>query len=388
MKYDIFISYSSKDQAKVSSYVSFLRRHGYSVWIDQVGISHGHEFPEEITKAIQNCSILLFFSSINSNSSKWVKRELVFADKHNKMILPICLDPSEYNQSLQLLLSGVEHIEEFSKSEEDVKKTILISVEREIGNKDHQESCPVTKQVCPIEGRNNNTSPFVQEQINVANSRLASKYEIRCEAFVFTALCEAIWLIIIGCCLIPIGILSHTFSLFVSTVVAYFLAMYTTHLSTNSFYVPGWYNRHLTTYGALILAMDFFITVACLSISSAFSIGVITSLLFFFCSILGSIGIICLYRLRRLGYYILWIDSVIFAASSYNLWSDNLKFIGPASLFLLFAFAMLILTYTLKLRFNGSSTWGLLFGKEKDSEDQEPSIVELFLMKIWINLYK
>ena len=387
MKYDIFISYSSKDQAKVSSYVDFLRRHGYSVWIDQVGISHGHEFPEEIVKAIQNCSILLFFSSINSNSSKWVKREIVFADKHNKMILPICLDPSEYNQSLQLLLSGVEHVEEFSKSEEDVKKAILISVEREIGNKDHQELCPVTKQVCPIEGLNN-TSPSVQEQITVANSRLALKYRIRCEAFVFTALCEAVWLIIIGCCLISIGILSHTFSLFVSTVVAYFFAMYTTHLSTNSVYVPGWYNRHLTTYGALILAMDFFITAACLSISSIFSIGIVTSLLFFFCSILGAIGIVCLYRLRRLGYYILWIDSVVFAVSSYNLWSDNLKFIGPASLFLLYAFAMLILTYTLKLRFNGSSTWGLLFGKEKDSKDQEPSIVERLLFKIWINLYK
>jgi len=49
---------------------------------------------------------------------------------------------------------------------------------------------------------------------------------------------------------------------------------------------------------------------------------------------------------------------------------------------------MMVLTYTLKLRFNGSSTWGLLFGKDKGKKDQGPSIVERFLFKVWVKLYK
>lgn len=388
MEYDIFISYSSKDHKVVSSYANFLRSYGYAVWIDQVDISHGHEFPEEITKAIQGCSILLFFSSEYSNASKWVRREIVYADKQNKTILPICLDNAEYNQSLQLLLSGVEHIDAANKSLDGIKKILLTSIEREIGNKENKNLCPVISKSCPIGKTDNINVSSVQERKNKANNRVTLKYRIRCEAFVFTSLCEAIWLLIIGCPFVALRLLTHTISLFVCTVIAFFLAIYTTHLSTNSIYVPGWYNRHLTSYGALILAMDFFASAACFSISIAFSIGVLTSLLLFLCSILGIICIICIYRLKRIGYYLLWLDTMLLTASTYSLWASNIRLIGMLSLFVLFAFAMMVLIYTLKLRFNGSSTWGLLFGKDKGQKDQGPNIVERFLFKVWVKLYK
>ena len=81
-------------------------------------------------------------------------------------------------------------------------------------------------------------------------------------------------------------------------------------------------------------------------------------------------------------------DTALFTASTYNLWASNIRLIGMLCLFVLFAFAMMVLTYTLKLRFNGSSTWGLLFGKDKSEKDQGPSIVERFLFKVWAKLYK
>jgi hypothetical protein len=388
MEYDIFISYSSKDHKVVSNYANFLREKGYAVWIDQVDISHGHEFPEEITKAIQGCSILLFFSSQHSNASKWVKREIVYADNQNKTILPIRLDNAEYNRSLQLLLSGVEHIDAVNKTFDEIKNILLASLEREIGNHESGKLCPVISKSCPIGKTDDNIVPSFQKTINEPNWRETLKYRIRCEAFVFTSLCEAIWLLIIGCPLVVLGLLTHTISLFVCTVVAYFLAIYTTHLSTNSFYVPGWYNRHLTSYGALILAMDFFVSAACFSISIAFSIDVLTSLPLFACSILGIICILCIYRLKRIGYYLLWIGTILLPASTYNLWASNIRIIGMVSLFVLLVIAMMMLTYTLKLRFNGSSTWGLLFGNENGHKDQRPSIVERFLLKVWVKLYK
>lgn len=385
--YEIFISYSSKDKEVVTGYSDYLQSQGYEVWIDHEGISHGHTFPNAIASAIQNSRLVLFFSSRDSNASKWVKREIVFADNHDKTIIPIKLDDSEYDQSLQLLLSGVEHINASQDESELVKQELLKSIIKEIGPRSAKELCPVISKPCPVE-KVSTTDPYALERINEANRRMAFRNRIRSEAFVFTALCEGIWLILFGLVLMHVGVLTHSLSMFIATVAAYFLSIYTTHMSTNSFYVPGWYNRHLTTYGALIIAMDFFVTAGCLSIASTFSINLLTALCFFVCSLIGLIGMACIFRLKKAGYYLLWLDTVLFTASSYSLWSENIRIWGMAGLFLLLVLAMLILTSLMKLRYNGSSTWGLLFGKETDGGDSSPSAIERFLLGIWFRIYR
>ncbi|MBO4822721.1 MAG: toll/interleukin-1 receptor domain-containing protein [Prevotella sp.] len=385
MKYSIFISYSRKDKEIVAPYAEFLRSHGYSVWIDLEDLPAGHAFPEEIVNAIKECKILLFFSSTHSNGSKWVKREVVYADQQDKLILPIRLDDSEYHSSLQLLLSGVEHIDTLRKKPNVVMNELLSSLEKEIGLNTDGELCPIVNKKCPKP--NSSTDSFVQEKLKSANRIQLFKYQTKCEALVFTALCEAIWLLILGFVLIPPGILSHALSLFVCGAMAFFLSIYTTHLSTSSMIVPGWYNRHLTTYGALILTMDFFVSTACLSISGLFSTRVSIALLFFFESIIGIIGIYLIYRLKKTGYYILWIDVLLFAGSSITLWSVKHRVVGVIGTLIVLSLAMLILTYTLKLRKNGSSTWGLLFGEKTHQADQRPSAIERFLLSIWVRLF-
>lgn len=386
MVYDVFISYSSKDSQKVNAYADMLRSNGYSVWVDQTDISHGHEFPEEITKAIQECGLLVFFSSKHSNASKWVKREIVYADKQDKTILPICLDDTEYNSSLQLLLSGVEHIDAATRSEDAVFSDVLSAIGKEIGLKNDLNCCPIIKKDCPV-GNYKTVDFSVQERISTANQRMALKYRIRCEAFVFTALCEMLWVLIIGSILLATGTLNHTFSLLICTTISYFLCIYATHLSTNSLLVPGWYNRHLTSYGALILGMNFFITTLCMGISAIFCIGIVNALPIIISSLVGCLGIACIYRQKKVGYYLLWIDTFLFSASCIPLWSPDMKILGTCIVLLVVCFFMSVLTYTLKLRFNGSSTWGVLFGKDSNHNDQEPSKIENFLMKIWTKLY-
>ena len=386
MKYSIFISYSRKDREKVVPYAEFLRSHGYSVWIDLEDLPAGHAFPEEIVNAIKDCKILLFFSSIHSNDSKWVKREVVYADQQDKLILPIRLDDSEYHSSLQLLLSGVEHIDTSTKKPGAVLKELLSTIEKEIGSNTEGELCPIVKEKCP-KPKSISTDSYVKEKLNSANRIQFFKYQTKCEALVFTALCEAIWLLILGLVLIPPGILSHALSLFVCGTMAFFLSIYTTHLSTNSLIVPGWYNRHLTTYGALILTMDFFVSTACLSISGLFSVRFSTALLFFIESIIGIIAIYLIYRLKKAGYYILWIEVLLFTMASVTLWSVKHRVIGAIGTLIVLSLAMLILTYTLKLRKNGSSTWGLLFGEKTHQEDQRPSSIERFLLSIWARLF-
>ncbi len=381
MNYDIFISYSRRDKKTVVPFAEFLRSHGYSVWIDMDELPVGHAFPEEIVKAITGCKILLFFSSKNSNDSKWVKREVVFADQQNKIILPVLIDDSEYHQSLQLLFSGVEHVDTMKKKPDDVMKELLSSIETEIGSNKEGQRCPIVNNICP--NHNLDTASYVQDKLNFANRLQFYKYQARCEAFVFTSLCETIWLLIFGLILIPTGILSHTLSLYVCGSVAFFLSIYSTHLSTNSSIVPGWYNRHLTTYGALILTMDFFVTSACLSISGLFSVGLPVAALFFIESIIGIISIYCIFRQKRIGYYMLWIEVLLFSVSSITLWPANYRVIGIIGLVVVFSLAMLLLTYTLRLRKNGNSSWGLLFGEKSHQEDQKPSALEKILLMVW-----
>lgn len=387
MNHDIFISYSSKDEKVVSKYANILQTYGYDVWIDHEGLSHGHEFPNQIADAIQGCKLLLFFSSKNSNQSKWVIREVVYADKQDKTIIPIKLDTCDYNKSLQLLLSGIEHLEASIGSQENVMNMLLKVIMKEIGQRGEKDLCPVISKSCPIEKpRIIDNDAF--EKISEANRRLAFRNRIKNEAFIFTALCELIWLLLLGVPLILLGVLSSSLSLYICTILAFFLAIYTTHISTNSLYVPGWYNRHLTTYGALIIALDFFVSTTCISVSLAFCGVLYTSLLLFLSSIIGIVGIACIFRLKMVGYFVLWLDTLLFTASTYCIWTNEIRFWGMISLLLILSMAMAILTYTLKLRYNGSSTWGLLFGKEKNKKDSAPSKIEQFLLIIWSKIYK
>ena len=386
MAWDIFISYSSRDKKKVTPYADKLKKDGYKVWIDQLDISHGHEFPEEITKAIQECGLLLFFSSVESNLSKWVRREVIYADKLNKPILPVCLDNTEYNQSLQLLLSGVEHIDA-SKEIGTVYPILLSAITKELGTRDAKELCPIVLKECPT-GKISKEGNRVKGLVGKANERISHRHMLRAQAFVFAALCEFIWLFIIGIPLLTWRITNNSYAILTSSAISFFLSIYATHLSTQSYYVPGWYNRNLTSYGALIITLEGFITLMSFFFVSTIESFDITHLLYDGVSVLGIIAMIMIFRLRKQGYYLLCIIGVLIPAFSYSLWEDKYKILGITSLALAYLFLLLVLTATLQLRYKGTSNWGLLFGKTEIKKDQLPSSIERILLKLWSKIYR
>ena len=110
MEYDIFISYSRKDTQIVDQFVDRLKQAGYSVWIDLEGIHSGEQFTKIIAKAIKNSAVVVFFSSANSNSSNWTVMEIGYALKKGKTIIPIRLDDSEYEDSIDFLLTLIDFI--------------------------------------------------------------------------------------------------------------------------------------------------------------------------------------------------------------------------------------------------------------------------------------
>ena len=110
MEYDVFISYSRKDTTIVDQFVDRLKQAGYSVWIDLEGIHSGEQFTKIIAKAIKNSAVVVFFSSANSNSSNWTVMEIGYALKKGKTIIPIRLDDSEYEDSIDFLLTLIDFI--------------------------------------------------------------------------------------------------------------------------------------------------------------------------------------------------------------------------------------------------------------------------------------
>ena len=99
--FDVFISYSHQDKEVAERICTLLDQYGISHWIDRDGVRHGEDFKEDIVDAIIGSKILLFISSVNSNKSRNTVKEVGLAEKSNKVILPVRIDDSPYNKSLE-----------------------------------------------------------------------------------------------------------------------------------------------------------------------------------------------------------------------------------------------------------------------------------------------
>lgn len=123
MKYDIFISYSTKDREKVQYFVNDLRKQGYNLWMDKDGIRSGDpSFKKTLVNAIENSQLVLFFSSCNSNNSDWTAKEIGIAVEEHKYIIPLKLDSTQYSESVRYDLVNCDFID---YSSERYKKTAL-----------------------------------------------------------------------------------------------------------------------------------------------------------------------------------------------------------------------------------------------------------------------
>jgi hypothetical protein len=72
--FDIFISYSKKDQEKAKPLADALKKQGWSVWWDPE-IPPGRSFDEVIEEALKSAKCLIVLWSKNSVKSRWVKNE-------------------------------------------------------------------------------------------------------------------------------------------------------------------------------------------------------------------------------------------------------------------------------------------------------------------------
>lgn len=104
IKYDVFISYSSKDYLDkngkeipgdvISVIIKLFERNGVKYWIDQKDNLTGKLLTHVFSEKIRESRNILFVCSKNAVYSMWVVRELSVAFNNGKTIIPFVCDES------------------------------------------------------------------------------------------------------------------------------------------------------------------------------------------------------------------------------------------------------------------------------------------------------
>ncbi|MBR3847283.1 MAG: toll/interleukin-1 receptor domain-containing protein, partial [Alistipes sp.] len=117
MKYDVFISYSRQDQATADHLCKALDEAGVSYWIDR-RIHGSANFLSEITRYIKQCQAMIFIASAHSAVSEFTQKEILFALKHHKTIIPYRIGKFRFenNDELDFVFTNVQ----WKEREEDV----------------------------------------------------------------------------------------------------------------------------------------------------------------------------------------------------------------------------------------------------------------------------
>ena len=104
---DVFVSYSSKDEAVAKNIKALLEAPPRSVtcWMaNDVTISAGDDFRNRIVDALRRCKVFLLILSKSSIESKWCPLELSHAIMENKKIYTIRIDDTPLNDEFKFKL--------------------------------------------------------------------------------------------------------------------------------------------------------------------------------------------------------------------------------------------------------------------------------------------
>ncbi len=110
---EVFLSHSSSDQQFVSPLAEVLRRHGVPIWYSKTNIHGAQEWHDEIGAALERCDRFLLVLSPSSVDSMWVKRELQFAFRQNRLdekIVPVLYQSCDFER-LSWVLPGLQYVD-------------------------------------------------------------------------------------------------------------------------------------------------------------------------------------------------------------------------------------------------------------------------------------
>lgn len=128
MLHDVFISYAREDRPRIEPFVQFMQSRGVDVWFDD-RIAGGDQPFEAIANALRDSSFVLLFWSEAAAGSSFVQREVMYADKLGKRIVPIKLDRRGFPSAVALILADRQAIDARTGFPEQRMATICERIE-------------------------------------------------------------------------------------------------------------------------------------------------------------------------------------------------------------------------------------------------------------------
>src|SRR6266498_4619817 len=106
-----FVSYSREDANLQRRIVTELRGRGINIWVDVENLIRGSPtWEREIERSIRAPPGVIVLLSPDSNNSEWVRREISFAEQHEKRIFPVLITGDE-DDSIPLRLSNHQRVD-------------------------------------------------------------------------------------------------------------------------------------------------------------------------------------------------------------------------------------------------------------------------------------
>lgn len=105
-----FVSYKRQDLPAIAPILRRVVEHGLPVWFDR-GIPGGKEWDEIIEERLSRCKVVLLFASSAAVESKYVRREVKFADALDTPIVTVMLEEASLAHGLRMLLTQYQMID-------------------------------------------------------------------------------------------------------------------------------------------------------------------------------------------------------------------------------------------------------------------------------------
>jgi hypothetical protein len=125
---EVFISYASQDSDRVRIIADVFITEGINTWYDTSKLTGGDDWVKRIAEAIEAADTLVLIASQAAVDSKWVRRELDFADQREKQIIPVVFDDVKWPSWFDLQFGRLQRLQFKDIETKDAALRILEAV--------------------------------------------------------------------------------------------------------------------------------------------------------------------------------------------------------------------------------------------------------------------
>lgn len=112
----VFVSYSHTDRLQVYPIIDYLNKTGIKVWYDE-GIPVSEDWKSSIVDNLERCSAFLVFITPRIIDSEYVRKEISFALKKNKLFFSVYLKETELPSKLEFEIGDIQFMKKYLMSE-------------------------------------------------------------------------------------------------------------------------------------------------------------------------------------------------------------------------------------------------------------------------------